>query len=189
VLPSDRGMAGESFHLCAIIAPGSVEAEIGRVQAALFADCGLASAQAVPPLVPVAFLEPGRIRDGLLSRLDQRVPAGWSASLAEAGWVEGHLYARVESGGAWSALRDGAVEECGLSGSGLFPTAEGFYLGCADAPADSRNSIRPRVEPRRFRTAQLALVVFRTMTPGPGWWNELHWEITEERPLRGRRKP
>jgi len=181
-------MASESFYLCAIVAPGSVEAEVGRVQAALFSDHGLVSAQAVPPMVPVAFLDPGRIPRGLLSRLDQRVQAGWSACLAETAWVEGHLYARVESSGTWSALRAGAMEECGLPGAGLFPAAEGFYLGCADAPADGRASIRPRVEPRRFRTAQLALVALQTLAPGPAWWNELYWEITEERPLRGRRE-
>jgi len=181
-------MAGEHFYLCAIVAPGSVEAEVGRVQAALFSDHGLASAQAVPPMVPVAFLDPGRIRDGLLSRLDQRVRAGWSTCLAEAGWVDGHLYAHVQSNGAWAALRAGAMEECGLHVGGLFPVAEGFYLGCEDAPADDRASICPRLEPLRFRTAQLALVALQTSTPGPGWWSELHWEVREERPLRGRRE-
>jgi len=181
-------MAGESFNLCALVAPGSIEAEVGRVQESLFSEHGLVSAQSVPPLVPVAFLDPGRMRAGFLSRLDRLVRPGWSACLSESQWVNGHLFARVESGGAWSALRTGALQECGLPGSGLFPAAEGFYLGCAEAPVEARDTLLPRLERRRFRTAALALVVLETMTTGTGWWNELHWEITEERPLRGGRE-
>ena len=181
-------MSGESYFLCALIAPGSIEAEVGRVQAALFSDHGLASAQAVPPLLPVAFLDPDRVRPGLLSRLNHGVSAGWSARLAGCEWIEGHLYARVQSGGAWTALRAAALQECGLPAGGPFPAAEGFYLGCAEAPPGSRDDMRPKVPPRAFHTAHLALVVLQTLAPGPRWWSNLHWEITEERPFRGRRE-
>jgi len=181
-------MSGEPYLLCALIPPGSVDAEVGRLKAALFCDHGLASAQSVPPLVPVAFLDPGRVRPGLLSRLNGRVNAGWSATLRDSEWIEGHLYARVESGGVWTSLRAGALQECGLPGEGLFPAAQGFYLGCVDAPPGSRAVMCPPIPPRRFRTADLALVALQTTTPGGEWWNDLHWEIMEERPLRGRRE-
>jgi len=181
-------MVGPSFVLCALVPPGSIEAEVGRVQAALFSDHGLVSAQAVPPLVPIAFLDPKRRCKGVLSRLNGSVAAGWRARLGDAEWVDGHLFARMQSSGAWTVLRAAAISECGPEASLLFPVAEGFYLGCADAPPEARAGILPRIEPRSFSSSTLVLMELQTGQPGPTWWNELHWEIADERPLRGRRQ-
>lgn len=183
-----RRMRGQTFLLCAMIPPGSVEAHVGRVQQTLFSEHGLASSQAVPPLVPIAFLDPERLPAEILPLLDRSAPSGWRARLQGAEWVEGHLYARIDSGGAWSALRQAALAQCGMGTAGLFPVAEGFYLGCADAPQAVRAGINPSIPPASFSSASVALIVLRTARGGPAWWSELHWEITEERPLRGRKK-
>jgi hypothetical protein len=178
-------MPSQSFFLCALIPPGSVEAEVGKVQADLFSEHGLASAEAVPPLVPISFLDPRRLQADLLSRLNAAVASGWSARLKDAGWVEGHLYARIDSAGAWSALRTCALDQGGIQAGGLFPAAEGFYLGCADAPPEARSGIKPLLAPRSFRSGTLVLMVLEAGAQGAQWWSELHWEITEERILRG----
>jgi hypothetical protein len=181
-------MRGQSFLLCALIPPGSVEAHVGRVQETLFSEHGLASAQAVPPLVPIAFLDPQRRPDEFLKQMGSSAPPGWRVRLQGAEWVEGHLYARIDSAGAWSALRQAALAQCGTVTPGLFPVAEGFYLGCGDAPEEVRLQIKPSIPAASFSSAAVSLIVLHPASGSPAWWSELHWEITEERPLRGRKQ-
>ena len=181
-------MRGQSFLLCALIPPGSVEAYVGRVQETVFSEHGLVSAQAVPPLVPIAFLDPERPPGELLPQLDRAAPFGWRARLLGAEWVEGHLYARIDSGGVWPALRQAALAQRGTVTRGLFPVAEGFYLGCGDAPEAMRPEINPSIPAASFSSAVVALIVLHPASGSPAWWSELHWEITEERPLRGRKQ-
>jgi hypothetical protein len=172
--------------LCALVPPGSVEAEVARVQEALFAEHGLASAVAVPPVVPVAFLEASVPCGELLGEMNRAVPAGWRMALRDPAWVDGHLFARVESGGAWGALH--ACAECRgrAANGGPFPVSEGFYLGCAEALPPARVDIRPTVPALSFSSATLAILRI-DFAPFPDWWSELHWEVVGERPLRGRR--
>jgi hypothetical protein len=183
-----RRMRSQTFLLCALIPPGSVEASVGRVQEALFSEHGLASAQAVPPLIPIAFLDPDRLPGQFLRQLDHSAPFGWRARLQRAEWVEGHLYARVDSDGAWSALRKAVLAKCGMQTGGLFPVAEGFYLGCGDAPEAMRPGINPSIPPTSFSSATVALIGLHPALGGPAWWSELHWEIMEDRHLRGRKE-
>jgi hypothetical protein len=172
--------------LAVLLPPGSADAEIGAVQAAVFRERGLASAQCLPPLVPLAFL-PGEPPRGLLDSLNRAIPAGWRATVTGVRWVEGFLYLGVESGGAWEALRRRTLELCGAEGPRLFPAAEGFFMGCGDAPEAVRPLIRPAVPALAFTSCQAALMrVSSPYADGP-WWRELSWEILEERPLRGRR--
>ena len=173
--------------LAALIAPGSIEAAVGSVQAALFSVHGLASAQALPPLVPVAFLDAAAAVRGLLPDLDRSVAAGWRIRLAGALWAEGHLYAVIESGGAWETLRGRALEMRGPETGCLFPVVEGFYLGCSESLPEDRPGIRPAVPDVSFSSCTIALVRVRTAADGPGWWQNLSWEVLEERPLRGRK--
>ena len=80
-------------YLVALIPPGSVEAEMGRVQAALFAEHGLASAQALPALIPVAFTpEPpargiscraGALRARRLERARRRARVGRGVAFSQ----------------------------------------------------------------------------------------------------------
>jgi len=177
-------MEGE-WRLVALIVPGSAEAEIAAVQARLFGEHGLASAVAVPPLVPVAFV--GEVPRGLLGDLDAAVSAPWRMRTDGWAWVDGALYARIDAEGAWEAVRARALERCGHETDTLFPVGEGFFLGCSDASADVRAAIRPVVPVLSFSSCSVAVV--RLEAPDRGaWWRELYWEVLEERPLRGRRK-
>lgn len=173
--------------LAALFAPGSIESEVGRVQDAVFSRHGVASTQALPPLVPVAFLDPSLADKSLLREMNRAIAPGWRMRLVGPGWIGGHLYALVDSGGAWAALRQRAIARC-PQGENLFPPAEGFYLGCGEAPAETRALIDAPVPELSFGSATIALVrIFAS--DGPGWWRALSWEIFEERPLRGRKQP
>jgi hypothetical protein len=182
---------GGSFTLCALVPPGSVEAEVGRIQEAIFSAHGLTSAVALPPLIPIAFLpahprgtvahEPAR---ALLDELDGSVSAPWRVTITRAAWVGGFLCLGIDSGGMWDILR--ARARGGGEADGPFPAAEGFFLGCGEASAGQRGTIRPPVPALSFTSGSLALVGLETAGGGP-WWGDLFWEIIEERPLRGRR--
>jgi hypothetical protein len=182
-------MPDETVFLAALFAPGSMESELCGAQAALFDEHGLASAQALPPLVPIAILDPERIPRGVLKELNGSVSQGWRIRLTGALWVEGHLYAGIDSQGLWETLRTRAGE-WSLSGQGsLFPVAEGFYLGCGEASPELRSQVLPAVPGLSFGSCTIAIVRVRTSFPGPGWWRDVSWEVAEERPLRGRKAP
>jgi hypothetical protein len=175
-----------SFTLCALIPPGSVEAEVTRIQEAIFSAHGLTSAVALPPLIAVAFL-PGVARArGLLAELDGSVSAPWRITSTGTAWSGGSLSLGIDSGGMWDILRARAQALGGGEAIGPFPTVEGFFLGCAEASAAQREAIRPPVPTLSFTSSSLALVRLETAGSGP-WWGDLYWETIEERPLRGRR--
>jgi hypothetical protein len=172
-------------YLVALIPPGSVEAEMGKVQAALFAEHGLASAQALPPLIPVAFIPEVPAR-GFLADLERSVHAGWRARVAGHAWVEGWLFILADTGGLWAGLRARALAAAGGAPRGPFPAAEGFCLGCADAEPERRPRITPT--PPELSFSSCALAIMRFESPRDEWWRELYWETLEEKPLRGRRE-
>jgi hypothetical protein len=180
-------MIAEEYLLAALVAPGSAEAEIGRVQAGIFREHGLLSAQALPPLIPVAFL-PDPPPRGLLSELNGAVRAGWRMSVTGPNWVGGFLFIGIRSGQAWAGLRERALSLCGTEPRRLFPPAEGFFLGCGDASEEQRRLIRPVLPVLSFTSCQVALMSVSSPRGDGEWWRELYWETVEELPLRGRRE-
>jgi hypothetical protein len=178
----------EGFRIVALAAPGSVEAALGKLQAELFSRYGLASAQAMPPLIPVAFLPLEAPTRGLLGSLNDSVRAPWSIRTTGCEWAGEYLYVDVESGGAWAALRARTLERCGAEPDGLFPVREGFFMGCGDAAPAQRDTIRPAIAPAAFSSSDLVLVSIERLLGQVAWWRELYWEIVEQRPLRGRRE-
>ncbi|MGA2974028.1 MAG: hypothetical protein ABSF77_01830 [Spirochaetia bacterium] len=173
--------------LLALMAPGSVEAELGRLQAGIFAEHGLVSAQALPPLIPIAFL-PDAYPQGMLFKLDKAVRAGWRMSVTGPAWVEGFLYMGVASGGTWAGLRERALALRGAERQPLFPPAEGFFMGCGDASPEQRPLIHPAAPAISFTSGAIAILSISSPRGINEWWRELYWETVEERPLRGRRE-
>lgn len=174
--------------MVALAAPGSVEAALGKLQAGILAEHGLASAQALPPLIPVAFLPTGAPTRGLLGSLNESVRAPWSMRTTGIAWVENFLYVGIDSGGTWAVLRAQTLERCGTEPGPLFPAREGFFIGCGDATHAQRELIRPAVPSVAFSSSDLALVSIESPLGQGAWWRELYWEIFEQRPLRGRRE-
>jgi hypothetical protein len=187
-------MDAESFTLLALVPPGSAEAEVGRLQAGIFAAQGLLSAMAMPPLVPIAFIAtppPEGAQSGagaLLGELEHSVHAPWRITVGGPAWVSGWLYLGIDSGGMWAGLRSLALARCGGEMQAApFPAAEGFFLGCGEATPQQRQEIAPAASALSFSSGDLALVRVRTVGSG-AWWKDVDWETIDERPLRGRRQ-
>jgi hypothetical protein len=181
-------MKAEAFLLVALSAPGSIEAELGRVQAGIFAEHGLASAQALPPLIPVAFPRTDAHLRGLLAELNRAARAPWRIQITGHAWVEGFLYLRAESGGMLTALRARALDLCGEEPRRLFPPFEGFFMGCAEASPAQRELIHPTGATLAFTSCAIAVMSIETPPGDREWWREVYWETVEQRPLRGRRE-
>jgi hypothetical protein len=171
-------------RLLAILAPGSVEAEVGRLQQAVFASRGLVSAIALPPLVPVRFLDPAA-PVGIPEPPGKEVPRGWRATSAALSSSADSLFLGLDTRGAWRALRsDGRYR----GGEGLFEEEEGFLLGCPGQEKDAeprRPGVALTVPTLAFSSADLAIISIAVPGTGP-WWMQLSWEIEDRRPLRGR---
>jgi hypothetical protein len=177
-----------TFQLVALIPPGSVQAEIGKLQAEVFRRFGLASSQALPPLIPVQFIGPGRPDRLLLEHLDRSIIAPWRVTTGKLARVEGHLYLAVDSKGAWAALRNKARERCGPQPGALFPVSEGFFLACGDAAHDMRDAVAAEAPAEAFSSCAIGVLKIEAPRGPAEWWREVYWEVLEHRPLRGRRE-
>ncbi|MCX7040511.1 MAG: hypothetical protein NT005_15410 [Spirochaetes bacterium] len=203
-------MAERESLLLAVLAPGSVEAAVGRAQEAIFREHGLVSAIALPPLVPVAFLDGGArergqgedggeddpLPRGFLGRVERAVRAPYWFTVTGMAWEGGALFLALDSGGVWRALREACAAELARAedspriardGAGLFPAFEGFFLGCVEATRAQRQSIRVEAPEARFSSAILAVARIATPASGQHWWREICCTIEEEKPLRGKR--
>jgi hypothetical protein len=165
---------------------------VGKVQSRLFADHGLGSAQALPPLIPVCFLSSEAKAVGLAAKLSRSAPGPCNLRVTRACWAGDCLYLAVDSAGAWQAAQAiarqaGLGEAAAEVASGPFPCVEGFFLGCAEASPEQRSSITIAVPDLRFTSCSIALVRIDCLPDGQSGWRELYWEILEERPLRWRK--
>jgi hypothetical protein len=163
-----------THRLLALLAPGSIEAEVGALQQAVFSEHGFVSAIALPPLVPVRFL-PLDASLRLPMAPGSAVAAGFMVMITGQAW---------SSGGVWPALRG---DERWSDGPWIFPCFEGFYLGCAESEPVSRAAVRVPAVDRRFSSLDIAVMSITVLEDGPDWWREVHWQIEDRRPLRGKR--
>jgi hypothetical protein len=181
-------MEAHDFRLVALVPPGSAQAEIGRIQAEVFESTGLASSQALPPLIPVQFIAAGGSERALLEDLDRATRAPWRMSTGELAWVEGHLFLRVDSMGTWSTLRARDRLQDAADPAGLFPVSEGIFLGCGEATTAQRDALRAHPQSTTFSSCAIAVLRIRAPRGHQEWWREVYWDMLEQKPLRGRRQ-
>jgi hypothetical protein len=172
-----------TFRLLALLAPGSIEAEVGALQQAVFAEHGFVSAIALPPIVPVRFV-PADAAARLPQVPGREVSAGFAVRTTGPAWSGGHLFLGLDTGGAWQALRK---DERWSDGPALVPCFEGFFIGCAEASPEARDSIVTPAMDRRFSSIDIALMTMLVPDEGTAWWSDVRWQIEERRPLRGKR--
>jgi hypothetical protein len=170
-------------RLLALLAPGSIEAEVAALQQAVFAEYGFVSAIALPPLVPVRFL-PADASLRLPQVPGREVTAGFVVRTKDPAWSAGHLFFCLDTGGAWSALR---TDSRWSDGPSLFPCFEGFFLGCSESEPAARARLVVPVMNRRFSSIDLVLMSIAVPDDRADWWSEVHWQIDDRRPLRGKR--
>ncbi len=180
--PSQPKGGSPAYLLIALTAPGSVEAELGKAQNAIFASHGFVSAVALPPLIPIGFVPDGKGQE-FIAGMRKPAHSPYVFETTALAWESGGLYLSVESGGVWDGLRRELVETFGPNlERGLFPAAEGFCLGCWEAAEEQRAGIRVEFPNLRFSSCALALV---STTVGAGqWWRDVRMEIIAKRPLR-----
>jgi hypothetical protein len=173
--------------LAALTPPGSIGAEVSLLQDGLYAGFGSASSLALPPLVPLGFLEDapsGRAWDGAGRGLGGRL----RISPRQAAWWAGHLWLALDTGGIWSALKSGlAAADPGPDGPDL-PAFEGFWLGCSEIAGDpdaAGRALRKAVPGPAFTSCSLAVLAVECASGG-NWWREVYWEVVREKPLRGK---
>ncbi len=172
-----------TFRLLALFAPGSIEAEVGALQQAVFARHGWVSAIALPPLVPVRFV-PVEAPARMPQVPGREVSAGFAVRTTGPAWNGGRLFLGLDTGGAWRALRG---DERWSDGPALVPCFEGFFLGCEEAAPEARDSVVPPAMDRRFSSVDIALMTIVVPGEGTPWWSDVRWSIDERRPLRGKR--
>jgi hypothetical protein len=172
-----------THRLLALLAPGSIEAEIAALQQAVFSEHGFVSAIALPPLVPVRFL-PADASLRIPQAPGRDVSAGFVVRVTGPAWSAGHLFLGLDTGGAWSILR---ADHRWSDGPPLFPCFEGFFLGCAESGPEARASLVVPAVDRRFSSIDLALMSISVPGDRADWWSEVHWQIEDRRPLRGKR--
>ena len=166
-------------RLIALIAPGSAEAEVSETQAALFADLGLVSAVAFPPMIPLGFVR----EEEAAARFNALEAGGASPYVFRSAglrWEGGGLFLALESGGVWDSLRRLA----GDKENGPFPIAEGFIMGCWEAAAETRNADLGEVPRISFSSCSAALITVLGAWDRGDWWRELYFETTLKKPLR-----
>jgi hypothetical protein len=181
--PCYAGGVAFTHRLLALLAPGSIEAEVGALQQTVFSDLGHVSTVALPPLVPVRFL-PLEAASRLPPAPGQKVAAGFVVRVKGLAWTNGQLYLGLDTGGAWSALRE---DRRWFDGPELFPCFEGFYLGCPTPPGGGEAALRFPFADRRFSSLDLAVVSIAAGEAGGEWWDQVIWQIDDRRPLRGKR--
>jgi hypothetical protein len=168
------------------------------MQARVFREHGIASAHALPPFVPIGFIEDdfppapsgrgGPKAQALLAAIEKSVTAPWRVSVGSLQWIDGFLFLTLDSGGLWTQAREALLGAAALAEPGFFPAAEGFFFGCGDATESQRKSIRLEVLPLSFTSAAIVLVRLSSPAGVREFWREAYWESHAERPLRGRRK-
>jgi hypothetical protein len=171
-----------THRLLALLAPGSIEAEVGALQQVVFAALGSVSSIALPPLVPVRFL-PLDASPRLPQSPGRDVPAGFAVRVTGPVRSGGHLFLGIDTGGAWPALR---ADDRWSDGPPLFPCFEGFILGCVESEPGSGEAVHLPPVDRRFSSMDIALMSITVPEVGD-WWEEVHWQIDDRRPLRGKR--
>ncbi len=182
--PSQPKGGSPAYLLIALLAPGSVEAEVGKAQNAVFSSYGLVSAVSLPPFIPIGFVPDGEGRE-FFGKMGKPGRSPYNFKIAGFAWEGGGLFLSVDSGGIWKGLQREVTEALGGQAElapRLFAPAEGFCFGCWEAAEEQRAGIRVEVPSLRFSSCALALVSI--MVGAWPWWRDVRMEIIGKRPLR-----
>jgi len=177
----------EVLTVCLLL-PGNIERAMVDVQRGLFARTGLASAMALPPLVPLAFLPPENAGDrfhAALEGLNSRFTITGSGYVVKSGalfldavWDDAGLDVRrrlAERLGEPAAAPSGCPPVHARQPR-PFPPYPGILLG-AGLPID----LRPPVEPPRVRFSSFwyALIRIASTAAAERWWENCYWQVEE----------
>lgn len=177
--------------LLAVLPPANVERLVGDIREELFRRHGLASALALPALLPLGFLPAGPLPAGVQMRqIRSAFPAAFPMEAGGLRVERDLLVLEVKTGGRLGRLREALQRLLPLT-DGFLPPLEGFFLAAREHLADPGAALAGLPPPAipRFSVFDLAFLEIRIGEPGPAWWRQLYWEeigrIPGRRPAAG----
>lgn len=201
-------------HLLAVTPPGNAERMLGGIREELFRRHALASALALPALLPLGFL--ARPEPGFPAALERATAAArrLGLPLEVGGYREeaGALFLQARTQGLWGALREAAGRLQPLV-PGFLPAYEGFFLAQREHLSNPARALADLPAPciRRFFPSALCLLEIDSaepegaeaagaagdgaapggLAPGGGrpWWRRVSWEERLRLPLRRGPRP
>ena len=200
------------FALVALRGPSNIEKKVRELQSSLYRQCGLASALALPAVIPLCFVKPNRIpekagalREHLRRAVGREAPYLTSGAVAVCGdFLFWDLAPRRElqrlqrsCEKVFTAAELLPADPQASVQPDPFPVARGFFL--CSLQGRSRGRVPSLVVSRdlRFPAKAASLLQVRTLGLSPGaagsgssaeverpLWKSLYWEKLEEIPLR-----
>ncbi|MBA7483335.1 MAG: hypothetical protein GH155_02785 [Spirochaeta sp.] len=195
---------GGEHLLAAIIPPSNISRQIDLIRERLFSDYCLVSAAALPPVIPLLFLPPGRYTLQEV-QLKEKIRKAFPITTGHYREYQGNLFLAVESSGGYDYLKQelnnyllaGAEESAGAeekaatgeianaqgsAGAGQVPfhCTEGFFLAAPERFSDFSKVIKKlgTPGPLHFSSYSLALLKLVSFSHPGEWWQNSHWEET-----------
>jgi len=179
---------GREHLLAAIIPPSNISRQIDLIRERLFSDYSLVSAAALPPLIPLLFLPPGRYNLQEV-QLKEKIGKAFPITTGHYREYQGNLFLTVHSNGGYDSLKRelknyllaGAAESAGAEEM-PFPCTEGFFLTAPERLADFGKVIKKVIknlripEPVHFSSYSLAILKLESFSHPGEWWQNSRWE-------------
>lgn len=201
---------GREHLLAAILPPSNISRQIDLIRERLFSDYCLASAAALPPIIPLLFLPPGRYTlHGV--QLKEKIGKAFPITAGHYREYQGNLFLAVDSNGGYDLLihelknyllagvagkaatgeMAGAVEraatrEMAKAQEVPFPCSEGFFLAAPERFADFGKVIKEVIkklgtpDPLHFSSYSLVLLKLESYSNPGKWWQNSRWEETSK---------
>jgi len=184
------------YLLLGLKAPTNIEKRVTELKTSLYRDWELASALALPVMIPLSFLPPqpasqdsGGLRSALRRVVGKQAPYFRTTSIIE---IEGFLFWQVEPREELQRLAASCSKQ-----EPLFPVGFGFYLGSVEGQSGTRITSIPAPEPLSFPARAAVLIRVHPLggeaqgaeqgsavTEAGAWWQSLFWEELARLPLR-----
>jgi hypothetical protein len=202
------------YALLALSGPSNIEKKVRELQSSLYRQGGLASALALPAIIPLCFVEPrnlpakrGELRDRLRRGVGKEAPYLSTGSIAEHdGFLFWDLAPRRElrrlARSCEEAFASADEQNAGRQEArppDPLPVARGFFLCFLQGRSQDSIPSPALAGPLRFPAWRAFLLQIHPLDLKPGrsqpgrgdrasagrmWWSSLYWEKLEEIPLR-----
>jgi hypothetical protein len=190
------------YWILGLKAPTNIEKKVTELQTSLYRNWELASAVALPVMIPISFLppqpdseDPATLRRTLRQVVGKQAPSFRTASIIE---IEDFLFWQLEPREQLQRLAASCSE--GLARGDArqespFPVGQGFYLGALEGQSEPRVDSIAAPEPLSFPARAVVLIRVHLLagdvpTTDQGcaatqkWWQSLFWEELARLPLR-----
>ena len=170
--------------LLVILPPSNIGKSIIEIQNKVFSETGLYSAVCLPPIIPICYLLAGmsiETFNTLISELKQC----WEISTLDFINYKNSIFLKVNQANKGQEILSEITDS--QNKDTILPVYPGFFI-CSlknqintANPEDSIQLINPPPE-LKFKSFSLGLLKVSYNTANP--WNEVYWEIVEEKKLR-----